>query len=219
MAVTTRFGSVRGTKNTTFAGQVISSVVMGVGSLSPIENVALNSAGGYNALPRERGSSGIYRTKKPYSSGTFAFDPKAGNWIVAGMGTTISGVANNTLLFMSPGSNNGKSVAEFRHDTGVKMLNLWNANRFSWTGRLADGSAKVSRLMWLNADGTAVEAPATLSTTFMRDMALGSAVATANDNVARPSRTIPGEFTMRADFVSAGLSSGNFFDYKPITGM
>jgi hypothetical protein len=228
MAVPTKFGAVRNTVGGAFTQQVIGGVVMGINTTSTIltegmtlmEGVVLADGNAANALPRERTSTGIYRAAKIVSGGTFAYNAARNNtWIVAKMSTSIGGVSSDKLLFMGQGATNGRSIAEFRHDIGVKMLTAWVNGRFSWTGKLADGSSKASRIMWLNAAGTAVSAPSTLSTTFMRDLADGNATDMAVDSATNPTRSIPGEFVLRADFVTAGLSGGNFFDYKPITGM
>lgn len=230
MAVPTRFGAVKNTTGGTFTTQTVGGVVMGINSSSStiltegmtlMEGVVLNGDVA-RTLPKENTSTGLYRLKKPLSSGTFAYNAAArtnNTWVIAKMATSLAGVASTKLLFMGQGATNGRSIPEFRHDLGVKMLNLWVANRFSWTGRLADGTAKASRLMWLNAAGTAVATPTSLSTTFMRDLADGNATDQAVDAAARPSRSIPGELVLKADFVTAGLSGGNFLDYKPITGM
>jgi hypothetical protein len=226
MATPTRFGAVKNTTGGTFTSQTVGGVVMGINSTSTVlteglnlmEGVALNSKAS-DALPRERTSTGIYRAAKIVSGGVFAYNAARNNtWIIAKMATSIAGVASTKLLFMSPGSKQ-KAIADFQHDFGVKMLTAWVNGRFSWTGKLANGTAIASRVLWMNAAGTAVAAPSTLSTTFMRDLADGNATDKAVDAAASPTRAIPGEFVLRADFVTAGLSGGNFFDYKPITGM
>jgi hypothetical protein len=53
----------------------------------------------------------------------------------------------------------------------------------------------------------------------MWDLRDGNATDQAVDDAARPTRAVPGELVMKIDFVNEGLSGGNFFDYKPITGM
>lgn len=224
MAVPTRTSAVKNTTGGAFTVQTVGGVVMGVtnsgaitSSLSLIDAATLNDGLNADSLPRLK-SSGVYTTKKPLSSGTFAYNAaRAGTWVISRITETLSGVANTKMLFMA--SNNARSIAEFRHDFGVKMLTAWRANRFSWTGKLADGSPIASRVLWMNADGTAVEKPATLGGVFMWDLTDGNATDQAVDDAANPTRAIPGELIIRNDFVTAGLSGGNFFNYKPITGI
>lgn len=226
MATTTKFGAYKNTANGTFVRQTIGGVILGVSSTSIITRnlpiitgLTLNSHRRMDVTPRQRTSSGIYRADKILSSGTFNYNSaKFGTWVISGIATSLAGVANNNILFMAAGTRS-RPIAEYQHDVGVKMLSAWLSRSFAWTGKLASGATKNSRQMWLSADGTSVSAPVSLSTTFMKDIALNSVAAQANDNAARPTRAIPGEFTLRADLVTAGLSGGNFFDYKPITGM
>lgn len=227
MAVPTRFGAYRNTVGGTYNGQVIGGVIMGVTasgaiteSMSIMDGVVLADGKVADALPRERTSTGIYRAAKILSGGAFAYNAaRAGTWVISRITTSLAGVANTKLLFMAQGAMNGKSIADFQHDLGVKMLNAWVNGRFSWTGKLANGTSKLSRTMWLSADGSAVAAPASLSTTFMYDLTDANATDKAYDQASKPTRSVPGELVMKADFVTAGLSGGNFFDYKPITGM
>lgn len=226
MATTTKFGAYKNTANGTFTSQRISGSIMGANTTTLLnanmtiaEGVTLNNGNIADTGPRLRTASGIYRADKILSSGTFAYNAaKFGTWVISHITTSLAGVAKTNILFMAAGTRS-KPIAEYQHDVGVKMLNAWVTKSFAWTGKLASGASKASRQMWLSADGTAVSAPASLSTTFMKDIALNSVAAQANDNAARPTRAIPGEFTLRADLVTAGLSGGNFFDYKPITGM
>ena len=112
-----------------------------------------------------------------------------------------------------------QSIYEFKHDFGAKLLTKWRASEFSWTGRLADGTAIPSRQNWINAASTAAQAPATLSTTNMYDMADGDATDQAVDIAATPTRAIPGKLVMKVDFVDvAPATGGDYYNYKPITG-
>jgi hypothetical protein len=52
----------------------------------------------------------------------------------------------------------------------------------------------------------------------MWDPVAGSA-SRRTDSAANPTRAIPGELVMKADFVTLTTSGGDFFDYKAITGM
>ena len=73
-------------------------------------------------------------------------------------------------------------------------------------------------MIWLNAGGTAAQAPVALNEN-MHDIADGNEADRAADSAANPSRTVPGELVMKVDFVTTDVSSGgDFLDYKPITG-
>lgn len=225
MAVPGKFGAMRGTTGSAFTQQVMSGAVMGIVSGgSPVItkslqlNTALTTNPNMTTMVKERDSgNGLIRAKKALSSGTFGYmSPLA--WVITKVSTTLSGVAKTNLLYMAQGSK-VVSIHEFKHDFGVKMLTAWLTGSFAWTGKFVNGTSKNSRKMWLNGAGSAISDPSTLSGTFMYDIADANASDIANDHAARPTRAVPGEFVLMADFVTAGLSGGNFFDYKPITGM
>lgn len=162
--------------------------------------------------------NGLVGTMKAFSSGTFAYF-QAGKYVIRTISDTISGVASNAVL--SPAADNGdrRSINRFRHDFGVRLLTKWRANEFSWTGVLDNGTKIPSRLNWINAGGTAAEAPATLTDSDMWDPVAGSTSANS-DSAANPTRAVPGELVMKVDFVNTNIAtSGDFFVYKPITGM
>ena len=163
--------------------------------------------------------SGMYGLQKALAGGTFAYQV-AGKYIIRTVSTTISGVASTEVLIPgSNGSNVADAVMRFKHDYGVRLLTKWRANEFSWTGVLDDGTPILSRLQWLNASGTAAEAPATLTNLNMWDPVAGSTAANS-DSAANPTRAVPGELVMKVDFVTTNISTGgDFFDYKSITGM
>jgi len=49
---------------------------------------------------------------------------------------------------------------------------------------------------------------------------VAGATASRSDSAANPTRAVPGELVMKVDFVTLTVASGgDFFDYKPITGM
>ena len=226
MATPTKFGALRGTKNTAFSSQTVSAVSLGnitttgsimSSSLSLLDNPSSRMP---NTGPREFSSgTHIYMTKKALSSGTFAYN--GNTFVIARVSTTLSGVSKTNLVFMGVGAVNERAILEYKHNVGVKYLTAWKAGRITYTGKLADGTARGSRLIWLNADGTAVSAPSTLSTTYPFDIAAGTATGVVNDTAARPTRAIPGRLVMLADFVkkTRATSSGNFYYYKAITGM
>lgn len=229
MAVPTKFGAVRSKTNGDFTAQNVSGAIMGVAgsATGPITaSMALYDALATNDIRpdlKERAygpGSGLVSSKKSISSGVYNYNSAAaGTYIISRITSTIAGVASTALLFMGC-ANKIKAIHEKNHDSGVKMLTSWVGNSFSWTGKLANGNSKLSRLMWLNAASTAVVTPAPLNGVFLWDIADGNATNKAVDNAATPSRSIPGEFILLVDFVTTPvLSGGNAFDYKPITGM
>jgi len=226
MPVPGRTGALRGTKNTAFTTQTVSGVVMGIENAQSsviTENFAIRTAlatkdGFTNGVQERDSGSSIVRARKILSGGAFAYNAARFNtWVIARIATSLAGVATNVLLFMGAG-NKLVTTHEFRHDFGVRMLTAFRTG-FAWTGRLRNGNPVASRRLWLNADGTAVATPTSLVTVNMWDLRDGNATDQAVDDAARPTRAVPGELVMKIDFVNEGLSGGNFFDYKPITGM
>jgi len=165
------------------------------------------------------GNSGMYGTQKALAGGTFAYQ-EAGKYVIRTISDSLSGVASNAVLI--PGSNSsnaGNSIHQFIHDFGVRLLAKWRANEFSWTGNLDDGTPIKSRLNWLNAAGDESEVPATATNLDPWDPVAG-ATGQKTDSAANPTRAIPGELVMKVDFVDTSVATGgDFFDYKPITGM
>jgi len=164
------------------------------------------------------GASGIYNVAKALSGGTFGYQAE-GKYVIARSSDTLSGVSNTKLLFMGAGDR--LPIARFRGDFGAKLLTAFRNNQFSWNHTL-DSGAKITnmRVNWLNSAGTAAASPTSLNGTYMWDVADGNATNRAADSAANPTRAIPGELVMKADFVTLTVSSGgDFYDYAPITGM
>lgn len=231
MAVPGKSGHLKTTSNGTFVKQTFGGVILGnsatnaviTKSFSLVDALEDNALSGYNAEPRENTGTGVYNAKKILSGGAFAYNAaKANTWVVSRIATSLAGVSKTNLLFMAQGSKR-KSIYDFAHDFGAKLLTAWRANLFTWTGLLDNGSKIKSRRLWLNSSNRNTvggAAPATLSTTNMFDLADGNATNKAVDDAANPTRAIPGEFVMKVDFVTKTVASGgDFFDYKPITGM
>ena len=179
---------------------------------------AVADAADSNTLPSIT-ASGVYNVHKPLTAGTFAYSAE-GKYVIARSSDTLSGVANTKLLFMGAGQR--QAIHRFKHDFGAKLLTAWRQNQFSWLGTLDSGATITNmRTQWLNSAGTAAASPDTLSTTNMRDPVADSTSANS-DSAANPTRAVPGEFVMKVDFVTISIddaNSGDFFDYKPITGM
>lgn len=225
-------GSASYLKNTTggaFSAQSQGGTLLGNGTVGSVITKAFllkdaidNDKQVYGVVERAypvAPTGGMYGTQKCLAGGTFAYF-EAGKYVIRTISTTLSGVASDKVLI--PGSNSsnaGNSIHQFQHDFGVALLAKWRANEFSWTGNLDNGDKILSRLNWLNSAGNAAEAPATLTGV---DMWNPEAAATASnsDKAANPTRAIPGQLVMKVDFVDTDVATGgDFFDYKPITGM
>jgi hypothetical protein len=151
-------------------------------------------------------------------AGTFGYEA-AGKYVIAASSSTLSGVSKTNILITGQGSKLD-AIHQFMHDFGADTTSLMRANRFARVGFFNNGNKVNSRYLWLNAAGTAVAKPSTLSTTNMWDIADGNATDRAADSAANPTRAIPGELVMKVDFVTLTVASGgDFFDYKAITGM
>ena len=183
-------------------------------SLSLLDNGAPFTA----TLPSER-ANGLVANQKALSGGTFAYSV-AGQYVIRTISSTLSGVASTKVLIPSRATEATPPIAKFRHDFGADTTSLIRKNRFARVGYFNNGNKVNSRRLWLNAAGTAVAAPSTLTGGFMFDLADGDATNEAFDSAAEPTRSIPGELVLKVDFVTLTVpSGGDFFDYKPITGM
>jgi len=207
----------------TYGGTIMNSPA-GAGSLTKSFLIidALADDKDIKTLPQEFDSgTHIYKTHKPLTAGTFAYNAStlgSETYLFSRGSTSISGVSDNTLLFMGA-DNHVRSINEFQHDFGAKLLTAWRAHRFSYTGRDKNGAVIASRSNWLNAALTAAGTPSTLSTTFMWDLVDGNATDKPADG-AIPTRAIPGELVFLVDFVDyAVATSGNNYDYAEITGI
>lgn len=162
-------------------------------------------------------ADGLNANQKVLSAGTFAYSV-AGKYVIAASSDTISGVSKDNILITGRGSDLN-SILQFQHDFGADVTSLMRANRFSRVGFFNNGNKINSRYLWLNAAGTAVAKPTTLTANNMWDPVAGSTGA-HTDSAANPTRAIPGELVMKVDFVTLTVASGgDFFDYKAITGM
>ena len=163
-------------------------------------------------------ADGLNANQKILSGGTFAYSV-AGQYVIRTISTTISGVSSNAML-IPDNAGPHYPIAQFQHDFGADVTSLMRANRFSRVGFFNNGNKISSRKLWLNAAGTAVATPSTLTSTNMWDLADGNASDRAADSAANPTRAIPRELVMKVDFVDLSIATGgDFFDYKAITGM
>jgi len=162
-------------------------------------------------------NDGLQGNQKAVSAGTFAYEV-AGKYVIAASSSTLSGVASTKMLITARGSVLN-SINQFIHNFGADTTSLMRKNRFARVGFFNNGNKVVSRYLWLNAAGTAIAKPTTLTGNDPWNPVSG-ATARKSDSAANPTRAIPGELVMKVDFVTLGVASGgDFFDYKAITGM
>ena len=202
---------------TTEGGTILGNVTTGtvITKALALKDNAVEWAQG--TLPRIL-ADGLSANQKILSGGTFAYSV-AGQYIIRTISTTISGVSSNAML-IPDNAGPHYPIAQFQHDFGADVTSLMRANRFSRVGFFNNGNKISSRKLWLNAAGTAVATPSTLTSTNMWDLADGNASDRAADSAANPTRAIPGELVMKVDFVDLSIATGgDFFDYKAITGM
>jgi hypothetical protein len=163
------------------------------------------------------GVNGLRANQKIVSGGDFAYS-SAGNYVIRTVSSTITGVSSNVALIPASDVNGRRPIHQFEHSFGAKTVTKFRAGQYTLTGTLANGTSNLSRLIWLNAGGTAAAAPAALNEN-MWDISDGDATDRAADSAASPTRAIPGELVMKVDFVTTNISTGgDFYDYSPITG-
>ncbi len=151
------------------------------------------------------------------SAGTFGYEA-AGKYVIAASSDTLSGVSSTKVLITGQGDT-VNAIHQFEHDFGADTTSLVRKNRFSRVGFFNNGNKVNSRVLFLNAAGTAVETPSTLTGNDPHDPVADS-TARRSDSAANPTRSVPGELVLKVDFVTLSVASGgDFFDYKPITGM
>ena len=222
MPVSTQGDYLKNTSGGTYTDQKQGGTLLGntttgdviTKSLSLLDNGAPFTA----TLPSER-SNGLVANQKALTSGTFAYT-EAGKYVIRTISSTLSGVASTKVLIPSRATEATPPIAKFRHDFGADTTSLIRKNRFARLGFLNNGNKLTSRSLFLNAAGTAGATPSTLTGGFMFDLADGNASNMAVDSAAEPTRAVPGELVMKVDFVTLTVASGgDFFDYKPITGM
>jgi len=166
-------------------------------------------------------SNGLYGTQKAFASGTFAYF-EAGKYVIKTISDTISGVASNLVLSPASYSAGSRSIMDFQNDFGATIASRFRNGRYSYTGYSSHADTKFavrSAALFTNADGDAIEAPATLTGTNMFDLTDGDAADKAVDRAATPTLAVPGQLVMKVDFVDLDpATGGDYFDYKPITG-
>lgn len=185
----------------------------------PLKDTAI----GEQATPGPKAlTDGLNSNQKILSGGTFAYEA-AGNYVIRTVSSSISGVASTAVLIPASDTQR-KPIAQFEHDFGAKLLTMWRGNRFSWLGIKSDGAKLGTRYNWtaaITSGGGQVASSSipTLSTQNMNSPQTGS-TAVHSDVAANPTRAIPGKLVFKVDFVDLNYATGgDFFNYKPITGM
>lgn len=167
-------------------------------------------------------SNGLYGTQKSLSAGTFAYF-EAGKYVIRTISTTLSGVSTDEVLIPAAYSAGRRSIMDFQHDFGATIASRFRNGRYSYTGYSSHADTKFQRrsaALFTNEDGDTIEAPATLTTVNMFDQVDGNTTDKALDRAATPTRAVPGQLVMKVDFVDVTpATGGDYFDYKPITGM
>ena len=177
------------------------------------------AAGADGTLPRVL-NDGLNANRKALSAGTFAYSV-AGKYVIAASSDTLSGVSKTNILITGQGDLLAP-IARFQHSYGMKSVTAFRYGRFSWTHTTRAGASMASRINWLNVASGGMDsasAPAALNEKMWSPNDDDNTGSPGGDSAANPTRAIPGELVMKADFVTLTTSGGDFFDYKPITGM
>lgn len=220
MAVPSGNSHLKNTTGGAFVSQNQGGTILGNETLGDVITKALllkDATDDFPTSPLPVDTGNMYGAQKSLTGGTFAYF-EAGKYVIRSISDTLSGVASNEVLI--PGSDTGKRIAihQLLHQTGAKLLAKWRANEFAWTGRLDDGTPLLSRTNWKNAAGNAVGLPVAANEDPHRPETGGTGQ--KSDGAANPTRAIPGELVLKVDFVDTSVATGgDFFDYKPITGM
>jgi len=205
---------------TTEGGTILGNTTTSAGHITKALSFITNATVSHDRLTLPRvlanGLSGNQKALES-SGGTFAYQA-AGKYVIARQSTTLSGDSDTNLLFMGQPADAGH-IAQFRQSYGAKTVTAFRYGRFTHTGTLVTGATNASRHNWLAAGGASVSTPAALNEN-MWGIVGGAAVSWTAGLFGIPTRSIPGELVMKADFVTTGVASGgDFFDYKAITGM
>ena len=215
---------LKNTANGTYVAAREGGTILGNTSTGTVITKALglndNAAVTLSTLPREK-ANGLVANQKALTGGTFAYEV-AGQYVIATVSSTLSGVATTKVLITGQGEDLNP-IHKFRHDFGSDTTLLFRRNRYSYTGYKTNGDTKLKKRsanLFVQANGHTSHTPDTKTDKFMYDIADGNATNMAFDGAAEPTRTLPGELVMKVDFVTTSVASGgDFFDYKPITGM
>ena len=215
---------LKNTANGTYVAAQEGGTILGNTETGSVITKALglndNAAVTLSTLPREK-SNGLVANQKVLSGGTFAYEV-AGQYVIATISSTLSGVASTKVLITGQGEDLNP-IHKFRHDFGANTTTLFRRNRYSYTGFKTNGDDKFKKRsanLFTAANGHTHATPSTNTGVFMYDIADGNNSNIAFDSAAEPIRAIPGELVMKVDFVTLTVASGgDFFDYKEITGM
>ena len=237
---------LRGTKNTAYSDQTQGGTILGNTETGDAITNALalkDNSTDFGRIPYPVASttagSIAFNIKAQGSNGSFCWDggtAKGERFTMMGYSTNLGNFANTAIQKTGADPSNmagRRAIAQFMHDFGADTTSLIRANRFSYTGFFNNGTKISSRHMFMNAAGTAIADPATLTGNL--PWAPGGAArngsgaaASFTDVAANPTRSIPGRLVMQANFTNdaterkpwtASTSGGSdFYVYKPITG-
>ena len=187
------------------------------------------------------------------SNGTFAWDggtAQGERFTMMGYSTKLGNYANTTIqqTGAEPSNMVGRpAIAQFVHDYGADTTSLVRANRYSYTGFFNNGNKITSRHNFMNAAGTAIADPSTLTGNNMwapggatrngvgalarfTDAAANGYVGAADVGgaltlAATGLRNTPGRLVMKGNFIDLNTwtkvkvdDRPDFYLYKPITG-
>ena len=228
---------LRNTTNGAFEKQNQGGTVLGNTTTGDAITKALalkdNSAPPIPTSPKVK-DNGLSANQKAQSGGTFAYDGGSASgerFVMMTYSTNLGGVANTVIQRggRQQAFSSNDSVMRARNQYGAKTVTAFRANRFSWTGTKSYGTAGATlanRINWVaatTAGGNAAAAPDALNENYWDPVA--AATSANSDSAANPTRAVPGELVMKADFVNIDITgtgdntAGDFFDYKSITGM
>lgn len=134
-------------------------------------------------------NNGAFNTKKPLTSGTFAYGPTAGEFLIRGLAGTLNGTASTVLQF--PGSAGYRKAIHSRVKMyGAKVLTAWRNRGWQPLGVSAQRTNWDESATGVNTDGVLD----TLSDTFK--LATDNTT-DATDDAATPTASVPGELIYR----------------------
>tara|TARA_R100000008_G_scaffold84430_2_gene71795 strand:+ start:10544 stop:11287 length:744 start_codon:yes stop_codon:yes gene_type:complete len=237
---------LRGTKNTAYTAQTQGGTILGNTETGDAITNALalkDNSTDFGRIPYPVASttsgSIAYNIKAQGSNGTFCWDggtDQGERFAMMGYSTKLGNYANTAIQKTGADPSNmagRRAIAQFMHQFGADTTSLIRKNRFSYTGFFNNGNKISSRHLFMNAAGTAIADPSTLTGNLVWAPGGSSrngsgALASFTDVAANPTRAIPGRLVMQASFVvdategdpwSATRDGGSdFYDYKPING-
>ena len=223
MAVPSSNSHLKNTTGGAFSAQRQGGAVLGNTTSGDVITKALPIKDALDAdartpLPIEKAypvGGGLHGTQKIDAAGDFAYS-EAGKYVIRTISSTIAGQASTALL-INGDREARNAIHQHVHDFGAGLLSKWRANEFAWTGKFSNGNPDKRRVLWLDAAGTAVELPATLTGNNPVDPVAGTK-GQKSDSAANPTAAIPGELVFKVDFVDVAVATGgDYHNYKART--